>query len=336
MEKIGRNDNCPCGSGLKYKKCCLGKSETVTAPGGKGSVSAELFESLKGRSFGTMKEASAFVGWQVSQQNRQARADFEGLPPEQMGNLLYSPFDSPQLVTFPKILDETPDAPLARLFMLLIDAIGEAGLKSTATGNLPRKLCREAALAFHGEEGYREVTRFGGINTEPDFSELHVTRLVAQEAGFVRRYGGKFVVAKSCRDLLATQGMRAIYPQLFDAFVRRYEWGFLDRYPEFPFIQTSFLFTLLLLTRYGEQWQPDSFYVERFLRAFPALLRDAPESPYWTPEKIVGNCYSLRSLQRFAEFLGLVEIERVGNRYIPDEINIRKLPLLDQAVRFQL
>lgn len=24
---IGRNDPCPCGSGLKYKKCCLGKSE---------------------------------------------------------------------------------------------------------------------------------------------------------------------------------------------------------------------------------------------------------------------------------------------------------------------
>ena len=26
--KVGRNDLCPCGSGLKYKKCCLNKSET--------------------------------------------------------------------------------------------------------------------------------------------------------------------------------------------------------------------------------------------------------------------------------------------------------------------
>lgn len=24
-EKVGRNDPCPCGSGLKYKKCCFGK-----------------------------------------------------------------------------------------------------------------------------------------------------------------------------------------------------------------------------------------------------------------------------------------------------------------------
>lgn len=26
-EKIGRNDKCPCGSGLKYKKCCLNKDK---------------------------------------------------------------------------------------------------------------------------------------------------------------------------------------------------------------------------------------------------------------------------------------------------------------------
>lgn len=26
-KKIGRNDPCPCGSGKKYKKCCLGKED---------------------------------------------------------------------------------------------------------------------------------------------------------------------------------------------------------------------------------------------------------------------------------------------------------------------
>ena len=25
-QRIGRNDPCPCGSGQKYKKCCLGKA----------------------------------------------------------------------------------------------------------------------------------------------------------------------------------------------------------------------------------------------------------------------------------------------------------------------
>jgi len=30
MKKIGRNDPCPCGSGLKYKKCCLPHVNEVT------------------------------------------------------------------------------------------------------------------------------------------------------------------------------------------------------------------------------------------------------------------------------------------------------------------
>jgi len=31
MAKIGRNDACPCGSGLKYKRCCLGKQQSITS-----------------------------------------------------------------------------------------------------------------------------------------------------------------------------------------------------------------------------------------------------------------------------------------------------------------
>lgn len=32
MTAVGRNDPCPCGSGLKYKKCCLGKDQVARAP----------------------------------------------------------------------------------------------------------------------------------------------------------------------------------------------------------------------------------------------------------------------------------------------------------------
>jgi hypothetical protein len=31
LRDVGRNDPCPCGSGKKYKKCCLGQAETNTA-----------------------------------------------------------------------------------------------------------------------------------------------------------------------------------------------------------------------------------------------------------------------------------------------------------------
>jgi tetratricopeptide (TPR) repeat protein len=45
MAKPGRNDPCPCGSGNKYKKCCLTKDETAsTAQLGSGKTPAELTE----------------------------------------------------------------------------------------------------------------------------------------------------------------------------------------------------------------------------------------------------------------------------------------------------
>jgi uncharacterized protein YecA (UPF0149 family) len=28
-KKIGRNELCPCGSGKKYKKCCMGKKDKL-------------------------------------------------------------------------------------------------------------------------------------------------------------------------------------------------------------------------------------------------------------------------------------------------------------------
>src|SRR5271165_6437904 len=44
MEKIGRNDLCPCGSGKKYKQCCLPReaSMTPTQPQPTSSSSAQV------------------------------------------------------------------------------------------------------------------------------------------------------------------------------------------------------------------------------------------------------------------------------------------------------
>ena len=44
MDKVGRNDPCPCGSGKKYKRCCLGKS--FTPVGKEESIRQSLVQEL--------------------------------------------------------------------------------------------------------------------------------------------------------------------------------------------------------------------------------------------------------------------------------------------------
>jgi hypothetical protein len=308
--KTGRNDPCPCGSGLKYKKCCADKQDV---------------------------SEHAFLRQHMPQRNQVAVDDFHGLSSEQMHRFLYFPFETPNLVSFPSSLDSDPRIPILSLFKLLADAIGEGGLKATATGNLPRSFCRESARTFLGEEEYQRWSRYGELRSEPDFREMHTTRLVAGLAGLIRKYKGKFILSKDCRKLLAEQGQPGIYPRLFRAFVREYNWAYHDNLGEIPFIQQSFLFSLYLLARYGGEWRSSVFYEDNFLRAFPTLLPQVqPVGNYYSPEEVVRLSYSSRCLERYARFFGLVEIERSRTDRYSEEFRVRKLPLLDQVVQFHL
>lgn len=58
IEKVGRNDPCPCGSGKKYKQCCLSKGASapkkITAKWLSGPKPINLME----RTFGAALEAA--------------------------------------------------------------------------------------------------------------------------------------------------------------------------------------------------------------------------------------------------------------------------------------
>jgi hypothetical protein len=55
--KIGRNDPCPCGSGRKYKNCCLEDQGSGLPPEGPAGVFAEIRQAMQGRQFTSLEEA---------------------------------------------------------------------------------------------------------------------------------------------------------------------------------------------------------------------------------------------------------------------------------------
>jgi hypothetical protein len=272
----------------------------------------------------------------MQQRNQRPLDEFHGLSPEQMHRVLHVPFASPALVRFPEVLASSPAAPIMSLFGMLTEAIGENGLKPTAKGNLPRNFCREAALAYWGDEVYRTNTEIGGINREEDFFDLHITRLVAELAGLIRKYKGKFILSRNCRALLAGKGLAALYPRLFTAYVEQFNWAYRDGYPELRFIQTAFLFTLHLLIRYGDTLRPNAFYEDSFLRAFPMVLDEVPAGQLFTPEEEVRRCYTWRTLVHFVGFFGVAAVEPVSDKLLCHEYRVKSLPLLHETVQFQL
>ena len=179
----GRNDPCPCGSGKKYKHCCLGKEVDKTRSGPAQAITDAIAEAAAEQPFSSLEELNAFTAQVMDQQNQWALAEFCGLSPEQMSRLLYAPFNSPETVRFSTDTEPAQDAGIMRLFMALVEAIGESGLKTTAKGNLPLKFCKALAQQLQEEADDPRRLRIGGIRSEEDLEELHCTRLVAGLAG---------------------------------------------------------------------------------------------------------------------------------------------------------
>ncbi len=334
--KIGQNDLCLCGSGIKYEDCCANKLK-VDQRAMLGAAMDEVRELLEGRSFASLDEANAFLSLHMQQRNQAPKDNFDGLSSEQMHSFLHFPFESPHLVSFPSCLDVAPEAPILTLFKLLAERLGDQGVKATSTGNLPRNLCRNIAMAYLGEEKYQENYRYGELRSEQEFFDLHVTRLVSGLTGFVKKYKGKFVVSSECRKLMSKNGLASTYPKLFREYATRYNWAYRDRWQQIRLIQQSFLFSLYLLKRHGTEWQSSRFYEDWFLRAFPAVLQEVlPIGEYFAPEQVLRSCYSSRCIDSFAGFLGLVEIQRDSGKRYNEDFRLRKLPLLDRVVQFHL
>ncbi len=332
---VDRNDPCPCGSGKQFNYCCLGKTSGAAPNNNTASPSDALRKALEGQRFDTLEDAQVFVTEHTRQQNQRQLDEFEGLSPEQMAWMLHQPFTSVRLVLFPEVLKSQPSTPITRLFSLLAEAIGEQGLKPTAKGNLPRNFCRDAALAYWDEKTHQERTRYGGINREEDFFDLHVARLVAELAGLIRKYKGRFILSRDCRRLLAEGGLAVVYPRLLKAYAEQFNWAYRDGYADLRFIQQASLFTLYLLTRHGDTWRSQTFYEDAFLRAFPIVLNDVPPSPLFTAEEDLRRCYTWRTLVDFVGFFGLAEVEKVSDDILCHEYRVKALPLLGTAVQFQ-
>ncbi|SCN47057.1 hypothetical protein BAZMOX_70712_0 [methanotrophic endosymbiont of Bathymodiolus azoricus (Menez Gwen)] len=325
--KIGRNDPCPCGSGKKYKYCCLSASP---------AVSDELTELLSDQEFDSIEELQAVTDTLVAKQNHKPHDDFLGLSSEQVFRMLNFAFDTPELFQFSEQLLIEPSAPILMLIEGIISAIDETGLQATkANGNLPQKLCRDVWSDYNKLYVDPDFSGVHKVNKEDDFFELHVARITLELAGFLRKTKGRFFVTKKYQKIDNNFGVKGIYPIIFKTYCREFNWGYWDRYSDTPFIQQSFLFALYLLKQHGEKMTFTSVYEDDFLRAFPMVLDEMEEVSYFSSEESFRHCYCSRVCQRFLVFLGLAELEVIkGDKDYTKKYKIKRTPLFDAVVHF--
>ena len=326
--KTGRNDPCPCGSGKKYKHCCLSPASVAND---------EFKDLLAGQEFDSLEDVQALADQFMQQKNLLPQDDFQGLSSEHIHRMLYFPFDSPELFSFPETLSVEPEAPILTLLQLITGAIDEKGLKATAKGNLPQKLCKEAIIDYRKHIPETDYLHRMNISREDDFDDLHTARVILEISGLLRKTKGRFFLTKKYQKLISKAGLAGLYPLILKTYCRKFNWGYRDGFDEIPFIQHSFLFSMYLLQLHGNDWKPFLIYQDYFLQAFPMATDEANSNSYRSAEDEVRNCFDSRTLNRFLHFMGLANIETIpSDKPVSRDYRIRKLPLLDEVVHFSV
>ncbi|MGL6121585.1 MAG: YecA family protein [Shewanella sp.] len=331
--KLGRNDPCHCGSGKKFKHCCMDSVSKQYA-----QVSDEVDAMLAMNPNLSLDELNAALQHKVQDRNNQPHPDFCGVTPTQMANWLYAPFAELQWLTI-----STPDSlaasPVMRYLALILDeAMAQGGsFKATSKGNLPTKLVKQACellpeLAVSQFERNISISEFAGSN-EDKFNALHYTRVLADLSGIIYLRSGCYHVKKSAQKQYQTLGIQAFFKPMLEAAISKYNWGYFDGFEYDVDLRTFWLFMLWRIQSHNSVDQ----LAEEVMTAFPDLLMAFPANDYFSPERKLTLLIESRFIDRFLQFWGFIIID--PRHYFNTEPVARMVqvqPLLKQTFQFTI
>jgi hypothetical protein len=188
----------------------------------------------------------------------------------------------------------------------LIDENGE--IKLTSRGFLPTHIVKDLYSQGFLKDKYIEKGLLK-LYKESDSMTVNLTRILTELAGLVKKSKGKISLTKSCQKILGDN--EELFRQIFSTFTNKFNWAYYDGYGENQIGQLGYGFSLILLSKYGQEKRLDSFYAEKYFKAYPRLL-DSVRPDYGTLERYSTNCYSDRTFDRFLYFFGLVTIDEPG------------------------
>lgn len=366
MAKIGRNEPCSCGSGKKYKQCCLksniipfpgtyqGRQEPVPAPSAPGewesvptfmetmgtpNAATEAINEMKAKiselGLSTPEEIKALLEESTRLDNERGLDDFLGLSPSVIQTILHTPFDkNTDLIELEPAITEgdlinIPVLDQAFYFMKKLMALEP--LKATAKGFLPRAFVKEC----HREKfASYEVISFEP-NKEMDVPNLATIKELFKMAGLVKIVKGKYSSTKKAEKIIGSQDLNLLYRELFSACGIKFNWGYRDAYSDLAIIQQSLIFNLYMLKKKALEFIEDKKLGALFIQAFPLALKEC-RSYHREPKDEISNCFRIRFLERFALYFGLVEKKIEGEDWMTRKEFYKTTPYFDRFFKWKI
>jgi hypothetical protein len=260
-------------------------------------------------------------------------ADFCGLSPAQMHQLLFHPLEPGGVVRLrtevpSEVLDQIPFLRLTEAFLRLLHR--EGGIRLTPLGALPLKYLRELyALGFILEPGVE--TGIHKLHREIDSLALTTLHQTTRLSGLARLARGQLLLTKKGSQLLVASQRPALWQLVLHTFTARFPWASHDGYASPTVGQIGWAYSIYLLARFGAAAHPVSFYAGHYQRAFPSALVDFAGAAYAAPAEQLASCYEVRTFKRGLNWFGLVAVSPSAVGLARPEGLVSTSPLLMQV-----
>lgn len=265
-------------------------------------------------------------------QNNRDIPDFEGYSPFEMHQILHSTFGADSPIKLQKLSDaDYKKIPLFNLVKHLTDLIAKNGeIKLTNKGFLPTKIVSEIyqqgfMKEEHIEKGILKLYK------ESDSMSVNLSRIITELAGLIKKRNGKISLTKNGEKTI--QDNYRLLATILETFTKKFNWAYYDGYGENQIGQLGYGFSLILLSKFGNEKRLDSFYAEKYFNAYPDLFNSL-EPTSGTLERYSTRCYSIRTFERFLYYFGLIDIEEEG-KWLDSIKYITKTDLFDRLIKVQ-
>jgi hypothetical protein len=257
----------------------------------------------------------------MERENTRPIPKFEGYSPIEMNYILYITFHEKSPIQFQELTEqEYQKISILQQIKYLADLILKSGeLKLTKKGFLSTKTVAD----IYSQGFIKDKDVENGITKlykETDAICINLTRILPEIAGLTKKRKGKLSLTKKGEKTF--QDNFQLLKEIFKAFATRFNWAYYDGYGQNNIGQIGFGFSLILLSKYGQQKRPDDFYADKYFKAYPNLIADDDSN----------RCYSLRTFNRFLDYFGLIDIENEGE--FPNKKKyIIKTPIYDKLIK---
>jgi len=276
-----------------------------------------------------LKNLQKHIDQAMNEQNNRSIPEFEGYSPFEMYQILYFTFGKDSPIQLQKLSDsDYKKIPILNQIKYLTDVISKNGeVKLTSKGFLPTKIVSD--LYQQGFLKDKDIeSGISKLYKETDSKTVNLTRILIELGGLAKKRNGKLSLTKTSKNILGDN--HELLRLILLTFAAKFNWAYYDGYGENQIGQLGNGFSMILLSKYGHENRLNSFYAEKYFKAFPLLL-DTVAPNYGTLERFSTNCYSLRTFERFLDYFGLVNIDRQG-KGLDSKTYITKTDLYDRLI----